>query len=93
MLKKFLSLCLSIILLTAPIGVKAQAETEGITRSTVITRDNIYDVLEYVGLDDSAYIECETGCTEPVTVGELIDAINSFNASNNSSDPVDIYLP
>lgn len=92
MIRKFLSLYLSIILLTVPFGVKAQAETEGITRSTVITRENIYDVLEYVGLDDSAYIECETGYKEPVTVGELIDAINDFNAFNASHNSLDVDI-
>lgn len=58
----------------------AEENSSSISLDTVITENNIYEVLEYLGLDSSAYIKNKT--TEGIkTVGELKREILKFRST------------
>jgi len=54
----------------------AQAKESSISSETIITEDNIYEVLEYLGIDSSNFIKTDTSTTGVKTVGELETAIS-----------------
>lgn len=61
-----------------------------ITNETVITTENIYDVVKYVGLAESAVVyNADNYFEEDVTVGDLLNAIKE---SNNQPDVITEYV-
>lgn len=71
MLKKFLGLCLAFcIVLTLMVPGYAQDKESSISSDTIITEDNIYEILEYLGIDSSNFVKEDT-VTGVSTVGEL----------------------
>lgn len=86
---RIFSLCIVFVLLFTLTASAATSYSEAnnaglpeqISSETVITEDNIYDVLEYVGLDSSAFIKTDKPNinTNIVTVGDLEKAIEKVN--------------
>lgn len=63
----------------------SQAQTNiAISSDTVITEDNIYDVLAYLGLDSSGFTKSDTTNSSVTTVGDLEKYIQ--NAEKQSKD-------
>lgn len=67
-LKKVTCMVLLFSFLLAP--TISQAQT-AISSDTVITEDNIYDVLAYLGLDSSGFTRTDTANSSVTTVGDL----------------------
>jgi hypothetical protein len=60
-------------------GSALAKEKEEINSNTVITNENIGEVLEYLGLDSSSFTVTDENQTGVKTVGELKQAIAQFN--------------
>lgn len=67
----FIIFCLA-ALMVPPQYAAAKTNENSISSNTIITEDNIYEVLEYLGLDSSKFIESDNAEDSGVTtVGEL----------------------
>ncbi|MDF2987050.1 MAG: hypothetical protein K0R50_2560 [Eubacterium sp.] len=76
MLKRVLGLCLAFCMVfTLMVPGYAQAKESSISSDTIITEDNIYEVLEYLGIDSSIFVKADT-VTGVSTVGELEKSIS-----------------
>ncbi|MDR3626525.1 MAG: hypothetical protein P4L45_06815 [Ignavibacteriaceae bacterium] len=79
------------------VAFAAGATNVSITPSTVITQDNIYDVLNYLGIDSSKYTKSSTPLESQITtVQDLKDAIQKFSTENKrilSSSATNTVLP
>lgn len=62
-----------------------QGKANPISPSTVITAENIYDVLQYVGIDSKYFTKSETVSSDLVTVKELQEAIAQVESENSKS--------
>ena len=91
MLKKVLSLCL-VLCMAVSFMIPGYAKSSGkkISADTVITRDNVYDVLAYLGLDSSELKLSDNTKSKVapsnVTVGDLQEAI--AKAKSQSPEPI-----
>lgn len=76
MLKKVVSFCLVFCMVFALVvpGYAQEKETS-ISSETVITEDNISEVLEYLGIDPNNFIKTDVAGTSARTVGDLEKAI------------------
>lgn len=82
-MKKIISLCIITVLLlsTMSISLASPLEKNTIAPETVITEYNIYDVLDYLGIDQERFIKSDEPLTnDEITVGELSEVIE--NAKN-----------
>ncbi|EJW13745.1 hypothetical protein M5X00_05410 [Paenibacillus alvei] len=78
MVRKSISLCMALclsIVLILPGGGLASASGV-LTPDTIITNENVYQVIEYLGLDPRDLKKSDTDDSIPVTVGELEQALN-----------------
>lgn len=97
MLKKVLGLCLAFCMVfTLMVPGYAQAKESSISSDTIITEYNIYEVLEYLGIDSSTLVKADT-VTGVNTVGELEKSISqakklpktvnyTLGSTNNTED-------
>lgn len=77
MVKKVLSICIVFSLLIVSATPKpVNAQTNGITSDTIITEDNIYEILEYLGIDSSKFEKTKVTGAHVNTVGELKNSID-----------------
>lgn len=87
-ISKIFSLCIVFILLFAlPVmGNIVDESSKYISSETIITEDNVYEVLDYVGLDSSALIKSDKPVIhgQKLTVGELQDVIERYNNMPNT---------
>lgn len=91
MVKKIMCVCI-VLCMTFSLMVTAQAETKSsISSDTIITENNISEVLEYLGIDSSNFIKNEVSEKSVQTVGELEQAIleakqmlSTVNINNNA---------
>jgi len=95
MVKKFI--CLTLVLcmtLTLMVPTYAQDNQNSISSNTIINEDNLYQVLEYLGIDSSNFEKSEVTGASVSTVGELEKAIKeaqkpkSITATQSSSNPM-----
>jgi hypothetical protein len=73
MFKKIISFCTVLCMaltLILPLQLHAQSEAQ-ISQDTVITEDNIYEVLKYLNIDSSNFIKTDVSKPGVKTVGEL----------------------
>jgi ribosomal protein L12E/L44/L45/RPP1/RPP2 len=81
-------LCLTLALM---VPTYAQNNQNSISSNTIITEDNLYQVLEYLGIDSSNFEKSEVTGASVSTVGELEKAIKeaqkpkSITATQSSS--------
>lgn len=74
MFKKITCYCIALLMAFAvliPEQVQAKEKEKEFSPDTVITKDNIYDVLEYLGIDSNNFIETDETGKSVRTVGEL----------------------
>lgn len=91
--KKNLKKCTSIVcamacILTLFLSSTTVHAEESITNDTIITKDNIEEVIEYLGLDKNSFISDETVSGNTYTVGEVYNLIQKLKACeiNKSED-------
>lgn len=99
MVKKIICLCVAFCMaFTLMIPGYAQEKGSSISSDTIITEDNIYEVLEYLGIDSSNYVKTDVSEIGISTVGDLQKAIKqaekmpkeiSGQAKKKSSNTVD----
>ncbi|MBO8158628.1 hypothetical protein [Thermosyntropha sp.] len=100
---KILNLCVAFVLLftlptsAAVLSSKANYTqlSEQISSETLITEDNIYEVLEYVGLDSNAFTKTDkpNSNSNIVTVGDLEKKIEEFNRRPHTMiDTEDVFI-
>ena len=78
-MRKILScLVLIVLLLSIPFVISAQTKPEGLSAETVITEDNIEDILNYFGIDPSNVVKMDETIEYDVTVRDLQKAIEEF---------------
>lgn len=86
MLKKItcslIALCMAFTLI---IPVNAYAKTNPISSDTVITEDNIYNVLKYLNIDLSNFKKTDVNGSTIHTVGDLQNAIVNTNNSQKNT--------
>lgn len=91
MVKKLI--CLSLVLcmtLVLMVPTYAQENENSISSNTIITEDNIYEVLEYLGIDSSNYVKIDVTEKEVHTgkgvhtVGELEKAIKEVEKQKSN---------
>lgn len=88
-----MSAALTVSLLSIPFGQSVQAAqinntSEKIQLSTKITKDNIYDVLQYLGIDSSGFIANDATASSVQTVGDLKDMISKAKGEKLSPNVV-----
>lgn len=77
-LKKVTSLCIVFCMfsvLMVPKYTQAEVNSNSISSDTIITEDNIYEVLDYLGLDSNDFVKADTEGTNNRTVGDVESAI------------------
>ncbi|SNS95908.1 hypothetical protein SAMN05446037_10302 [Anaerovirgula multivorans] len=84
-MKKIISLCLIFILLlvstfTSSANSLQILEVDNISSETIITEDNIYNVLDYLDIAQNDFVKSDEPMTDYkiTTVGELQEAIEEF---------------
>lgn len=87
--KKILSICLCIVILLVsfPSVFATENNNANITDNTIITKENIYEVAEYLGLSHDAVIPIQNNqsySSAYVTVGELKERINNSMDNENT---------
>ena len=89
MAKKFTSLAIIFCLLFSFFPNYADAaEIQEITSNTIITNDNLTNVLNYLGYDSSSFIKIDVDGLSFYTVGELESAISIAKSSETATTKV-----
>ncbi|MFC9776579.1 hypothetical protein [Paenibacillus chitinolyticus] len=83
MLKKFVSLCITLclsIVLILPVGATSVNTSEALSSDTIVTKENVNQVVKYLGLDPGTLTrtDASTDDSVTVTVGELQQALNQL---------------
>jgi hypothetical protein len=94
MLKKAICLCIIVcVSFVSIIPIHAQERGSLISHNTVITEDNIYEVLEYLGIDASNFVRTDAKKASTIfTVKDLEKAIKEFDEQPSEFKEIKYFL-